>query len=113
PNQIYNGLNRNLNRETMIHFNNATTKKAMPTNGDNLVPAISQPIIEVEKNEEVEAASKEVFYKAALEEIVSQTEGFEREISPEASIEITSEMKRQQHKNKEALSLFNLFRRKS
>ncbi|WP_203247124.1 hypothetical protein [Sporosarcina beigongshangi] len=113
PNQIYNGLNRNLNREPMIHFNNATTKKAMPTNGVNLVPAISQPILEVEKNEEAEVASEEVFYKVALEEIAPHIEEFEREISPEASIEITSEMKRQQHKNKEASSLFNFFRRKS
>ncbi|WP_342505677.1 hypothetical protein [Sporosarcina sp. FSL K6-2383] len=114
PNQIYNGLNRNLNRETTIHFNNATTKQAMPTRrNDNQVPAQLPPVIEPDENEVIELLPEEVFYKATLEEVAPYVEEFKEEMNPEVSIEKSNEMKRQQHKNKEALSLFNFFRRKS
>ncbi len=126
PNQIYNGMSRNINMKSTLHFNNITTKQAIPIRrGDNLVPSISQPPTEPEKNEIVTAPLEEVHYKETIEEKVHHIEKMEREVNPEtvieipnemnpvAVIEIPNEMKRQQHKNKETLSLFNLFRRKS
>ena len=118
PNQIYNGLSRNLNMKSTVHFNNISTKQAVPTRSDNLVPPILQPTTEPEKNEVVKASPVEVHHIATIEEEVPHVEKIERERErererePEVLIEIPNEMKRQQHKNKETLSLFNFFRRK-
>lgn len=124
PNQIYNG-SRNVNLKPTVHFNNITTKQAIPIGRvDNLAPSISQPPTEPEKNEIVTAPLEEVHYVETIEEKVQHIEKMENEMNPEpvieipiemnpvAVIEIPNEMKRQQHKNKETLSLFNLFRRK-
>lgn len=138
PTQIYNGVSRNHNMKSTLHFNNISTKQAIPIGrSDNLVPSISQPPIEPEKNEIMTAPLEEVHYKKTIEGKVHHLEKTEREINPEAVIEIPTEtnpvavieiptetnpiavieipneMKRQQHKNKDTLSLFNLFRRKS
>jgi len=132
PNQIYNGLNRNLNMKPTVHFNNISTKQASPTrSSDNLVLPTPPPTAEPEKNEVVTISSGEVSHKAVIEEKVKaiveekvhhietieekvqDVEKMEREVAPEVLIEIPNEMKRQQHKNKETLSLLNFFRRKS
>jgi len=127
PNQIYNGLNRNLNMKPTVHFNNISTKQASPTRRmDNLVPSISQPTAEPEKNEVVPASPEEVHQITVIEEKVQHIatveekghyietieEKMEKEMNPEDLIEIPNEMKRQQYKNKETVSLFNFFRRK-
>ncbi|WP_318616260.1 hypothetical protein [Sporosarcina sp. YIM B06819] len=122
PNQIYNGLNRNINMKSTVRFNNISTKQASPTRSDNLVPSIPKATTEPEKNEVVTVSLEELPNLATIEEKVPHIEKIEekiqhvdkieREMNPEASIEISNEMKRQQHKNKETLSLFNFFRRK-
>lgn len=134
PNQIYNGLNRNLNMKPTVHFNNISTKQASPTrSSDNLVLSTPPPTAEPEKNEVVTISPGEVSHKAVIEEKVKakaiveekvhhietieekvqHVEKMERVVAPEVLIEIPNEMKRQQHKNKETLSLLNFFRRKS
>ena len=133
PNQIYNGSNRNINMKSNIHFNNISTKQVTTTRrSDNLVPSISQPTTKQEKNEVVKVSPEEVHQIATIEEEVNhireieevnhiekieeevhQIEKVEREMNPVAVIEIPIEMKRQQHKNKETLSLFSFFSRKS
>lgn len=124
PQQIYNGLNRNVNMKSTVHFNNMSTKQAVPTGrGDNWAPTISsQPTTKTEKEEAVVTASpEEVFHPVTAEEQVPHIvtteeihhiENIEREMNQETLLDIPNEMKRQQYKNKETLSLFNFFRRK-
>ncbi|MEK5037684.1 hypothetical protein [Sporosarcina sp. FSL K6-3457] len=163
PNQIYNGLNRNINMKSTVHFNNISTKQAVPTRSDNLVPPTPQATAELEKNEvviispeeaphiavieeevphiaaieekvqhiatveekvhhietieekvhHIETIEEKVHHIETIEEKIQHGEKMERETNPETLIERPNEMKRQQHKNKETLSLLNFFRRKS
>jgi len=120
PSQIYNGLYRNVNKPSTIHLTNAVKKQAIPihanenldpsslltTNGPEINetvtpdPSLLLTTSELEINETVTSYPEEVHKVTTIEE-------------DKAPIEISIEMKRQQHKNKETSSLFNLFRKKN
>lgn len=128
PNQIHNGLYRNVNRVTAIHFTNASKNQAISINeNDHSAPTpATLPINEPEKNEKVRAYSDEVNVLAPVEEkkaLIEEKESLveEKEVLLEKKkylkeekeappLEIANDMKRQQHKNKELL--FGFFRKK-
>jgi prefoldin subunit 5 len=100
PSQIYNGLFRNVNRPLTIHLTNAVKEQAIPINlNENSDPSLLLPTSEPEINETVIPYPEEVHNVTIIDE--------DKDL-----IEISNEMKRQQHKNKETLSLFNIFRKK-
>jgi hypothetical protein len=108
-----------VNRTSTIHLTNAAKKQTIPINinvnsDPSLLLTTSDPEInesvtpnpalllttsEPEVNEPVIPYPEEVHNVTTIEE-------------DKAPIEISNEMKRQQHKNKETLSLFNIFRKK-
>ena len=121
PNQIYNGLYRNVNRAPTIHFTNVAKKQDVPIRVNDHSDSNPLPMSEPEKNEIVMAYPEDVQPIAIVEEkqalIIEGKESFGEEKvtlleEKEALIEMTTDMKRQQHKNKETLSLFSFFRKK-
>jgi hypothetical protein len=138
PSQIYNGLYRNVNRTSTIHLTNAAKKQAIPINiNENSDPSLLLTTSEPEINETVTpdpsllltTSEPEVnetvtpdpsLLLTTSEPEVNETVTTDPEVvhnvatieEDKAPIEISNKMKRQQHKNKESLSLFNIFRKK-
>jgi len=132
PNQIHNGLYRNVIKPSTIHLTNALKIQDIPINvNENSDPSLLLTTNDPVNNETVtqDLSSLQTTSNTEIHETVthdpsslqttSNTEIHETAIHyPEVvqnliTNETPNEMKRQQHKNKEALSLFNIFRKKN
>jgi len=136
--QIHNRLYKNVNRPLTIHLTNVVKQQAIPMNvNENSDPALLVTTSEPEINESVTPNPASILTTSELEInetvmpdpdmlLTASEPKIIETVTPEpeevhnattieeakAPIEISNEMKRQQHKNKETLSLFNIFRKK-
>jgi len=117
--QIHNRLYKNVNRPLTIHLTNAVEQQVIPINvNKNSDPASLLTTSELEINETV-MPDPDMLLTASEPMIIETVTPDPEEVhnattieEDKAPIENSNEMKRQQHKNKETLSLFNIFRKK-
>lgn len=123
PNHIYNGLYRKVNKTSTVHVTNVAKKQEVSIIEDDHLEPLPHteqgtshllPISEPKENEEIVQYEEEeyAFVSLPVEDHLIEDKETIVEVE-EVPFVITNEMKRQQHKNKETLSLFNFFRKKN